>query len=316
MRKYILKRLLTLIPVLFVVSVVIFFLIHLVPGDPAAVMLGDKATAAQVEALRHSLGLDLPLPVQYIRWVRNIFHGDLGTSLFMEGTMLEIIGSHLVPTLQQSLIAVIFACLVGVSFGVTAAFRRGGATDSLISGFSILGVSMPSFLMGLGLILLFSVKLGWLPSSGYKSIAEAGWLTHIRYMILPGIALGFIEMGLIIRMSRSAVLEVLGSDYMRMAKAKGLPRLRVFFKHALRNAEIGIVTVVGLSFISCLGGAAVTETIFNIPGIGKLTLNAVMRRDYEVVQAVVLVVSLLNVLCTLILDLLYGLIDPRVRFSS
>lgn len=316
MHRYVLKRLLSLIPVLFIVSLVIFFLIHLVPGDPAAAMLGDKATPAQVEALRHSLGLDEPLPLQYIHWVRDLLHGDLGSSLFMDGSMLEIIGSHMVPTLQQTLVAVVFAALFGVSLGVIAALRRGGLTDSLISGFSILGVSLPSFLMGLGLILAFSVKLGWLPSSGYKTIREAGWLTHIRYMILPGIALGFIEMGLIIRMSRSAMLDVLGSDYMRMAKAKGISRLRIFLRHGFKNAEIGIATVVGLSFISCLGGAAVTETIFNIPGIGKLTLNAVMRRDYEVIQAVVLVVSLLNVLCTLILDLLYGLIDPRVRVSD
>ena len=229
----------------------------------------------------------------------------------MKGTMSEIIASHMVPTLQQTLVAVAFAALVGVPLGMLAAVRRGRVTDQLISTFSILGVSLPSFLMGLGLILLFSVKLRLLPSSGYKDI----WGTHIRYMLLPGIALGFIEMGLIIRLTRSSMLEIMGSDYIRMAKAKGVSRFMMFAKHALKNALVGIVTVVGLSFISCLGGAAVTETIFNIPGIGKLTLNAVMRRDYEVVQAVVLVVSLLNVLCTLVLDLLYGLIDPRVRLS-
>lgn len=315
MQKYVLKRLLTLIPVLFVVSIVIFLLIHLVPGDPAAAMLGDKATADQIAALRHTLGLDRPLLLQYVTWVRDIFRGDLGTSLFMDGTMAQIIGSHMVPTLQQTIVAVLFATIVGVPLGVFAAIKRGTLVDQTVSVFSIIGVSMPSFLMGLGLILLFSVKLRWLPSSGYKSIAEAGWLTHIRYMLLPGIALGFIEMGLIIRMSRSSMLEILGADYMRMAKAKGVSRFKMFAKHAMRNALVGIVTVVGLSFISCLGGAMVTETIFNIPGIGKLILNAVMRRDYEVVQAVVLVVSLLNVLCTLVLDLLYGLIDPRVRIS-
>lgn len=315
MQKYIFKRLLTLIPVLFIVSVVIFMLIHLVPGDPAAMMLGDKATPEQIAALRHTLGLDQPLPVQYFNWITGIFRGDLGTSFFMKGTMSEIIASHMVPTLQQTLVAVAFAALVGVPLGMLAAVRRGRVTDQLISTFSILGVSLPSFLMGLGLILLFSVKLRLLPSSGYKDIASFGWGTHIRYMLLPGIALGFIEMGLIIRLTRSSMLEIMGSDYIRMAKAKGVSRFMMFAKHALKNALVGIVTVVGLSFISCLGGAAVTETIFNIPGIGKLTLNAVMRRDYEVVQAVVLVVSLLNVLCTLVLDLLYGLIDPRVRLS-
>lgn len=315
MHKYVIKRLLSLIPVLFIVSIVIFMLIHLVPGDPAAMMLGEQATPAQIEALRETLGLNEPLVLQYIHWVRDIFRGDLGTSLFMDGTMLEIIRTHMIPTLQQTLIAIAFATLVGVPLGMLAAIKRGRAADQLISTFSIIGVSMPSFLMGLGLVLLFSVKLGWLPSSGYKDIATYGWLTHIRYMILPGIALGFIELGLIIRMTRSSMLEIMGSDYMRMAKAKGVSRFRLFAKHAMKNALVGIITVVGLAFISCLGGAAVTETIFNIPGIGKLTLNSVMRRDYEVVQAVVLVVSLLNVLCTLVLDLIYGLIDPRVRLS-
>lgn len=315
MHKYVIKRLLSLIPVLFIVSIVIFMLIHLVPGDPAAMMLGEQATPAQIEALRETLGLNEPLVLQYLHWVRDIFRGDLGMSLFMDGTMLEIIRTHMIPTLQQTLIAILFATLVGVPLGMLAAIKRGRAADQLISTFSIIGVSMPSFLMGLGLVLLFAVKLGWLPSSGYKEIATYGWLTHIRYMILPGIALGFIELGLIIRMTRSSMLEIMGSDYMRMAKAKGVSRFRLFTKHALKNALVGIVTVVGLAFISCLGGAAVTETIFNIPGIGKLTLNSVMRRDYEVVQAVVLVVSLLNVLCTLVLDLIYGLIDPRVRIA-
>ena len=315
MHKYILKRLLSLIPVLFVVSLAIFLLIHLVPGDPAAAILGEEASPEQIAALRETLGFNDPLPVQYFRWVAGLFRGDWGTSFFMEGTMLEIIGSHMIPTLQQTLVAVGFATLVGVPLGMIAAIRHGSPADRIISAFSSVGISLPSFLMGLCLVLLISVKLRWLPSSGYKSIADFGWQTHIRYMLLPGIALGFIEMGLIIRMTRSAMLEILSADYMRMAKAKGVSRRRMFFRHALMNALIGILTVVGLSFISCLGGATVTETIFNIPGLGKLTLNAVMRRDYEVVQAVVLLVSLMNVLCTLILDLLYALIDPRVRLN-
>ena len=315
MHKYLLKRLLSLIPVLFVVSLAIFLLIHLVPGDPAAAILGEEASPEQIAALRETLGFNDPLPVQYFRWVGGLFRGDWGTSFFMEGTMLEIIGAHMIPTLQQTLVAVGFATLIGVPLGMLAAIRHGSPLDRIISAFSSVGISLPSFLMGLCLVLLISVKLRWLPSSGYKSIADFGWQTHIRYMLLPGIALGFIEMGLIIRMTRSAMLEILSADYMRMAKAKGVSRRRMFFRHALMNALIGILTVVGLSFISCLGGATVTETIFNIPGLGKLTLNAVMRRDYEVVQAVVLLVSLMNVLCTLILDLLYALIDPRVRLN-
>ncbi len=315
MHKYLLKRLLSLIPVLFVVSLAIFLLIHLVPGDPAAAILGDEASPEQIAALRETLGFNDPLPVQYLHWIGGLFRGDWGTSFFMEGTMLEIIGSHVIPTLQQTLVAVGFATLVGVPLGMIAAVRHGSLSDRIISAFSSVGISLPSFLMGLCLVLLISVKLRWLPSSGYKSIADFGWLTHIRYMLLPGIALGFIEMGLIIRMTRSSMLEILNADYMRMAKAKGVSRRKMFFRHALMNAMIGILTVVGLSFISCLGGATVTETIFNIPGLGKLTLNAVMRRDYEVVQAVVLLVSLMNVLCTLILDLLYALVDPRVRLD-
>jgi peptide/nickel transport system permease protein len=315
MHKYILKRLLSLIPVMFVVSLAIFLLIHLVPSDPGAAFLGEEASPEQIAALRETLGFNDPLPVQYFRWVAGLFRGDWGTSFFMEGTMLEIIGSHMIPTLQQTLVAVGFATLVGVPLGMIAAIRHGSPADRIISAFSSVGISLPSFLMGLCLVLLISVKLRWLPSSGYKSIADFGWQTHIRYMLLPGIALGFIEMGLIIRMTRSSMLEILSADYMRMAKAKGVSRRRMFFRHALMNALIGILTVVGLSFISCLGGATVTETIFNIPGLGKLTLNAVMRRDYEVVQAVVLLVSLMNVLCTLILDLLYALIDPRVRLN-
>ena len=315
MRKYIIRRLLSLIPVLFVVSLAIFLLIHLVPGDPAAAILGEEASPEQIEALRETLGLNEPILQQYLHWLRGLFHGNWGTSLFMEGTMLEIIGSHMVPTLQQTLVAIGFATLAGVPLGMIAAIRQGSPADRIISSFAAVGMALPSFLMGLCLVLLFSVNLRWLPSSGYKTIADFGWQTHIRYMLLPGIALGFIEMGLIIRMTRSSMLEVLSADYMRMAKAKGVSRSRMFMKHAFRNALVGILTVVGLSFISCLGGAVVTETIFNIPGLGKLTLNAVMRRDYEVVQAVVLLVSLINVVCTLILDLLYAVIDPRVRLN-
>lgn len=315
MLRYIGKRLFSLLPVLLVVSLLIFLLIHLVPGDPAAAMLGEQATQEQIDALRESLGLNAPLGLQYLRWLGGLFRGDWGRSLFMRGSMLEILAEHMIPTLQQALLAVSFATLVGVPLGMLAAVRRGRPLDRLISSFATLGVSTPSFLMGLGLVLLISVTLRGLPSSGYREIAVAGWGEHLRYMLLPALALGFIEMGLIIRQSRAAMLEILDEDYMRMAKAKGLSRARMFFRHAFKSALIGILTVVGLSFISCLGGAAVTEAIFNIPGIGKLTLNAVMRRDYEVVQAVVLMVSLLNVVCTLVLDLLYAWIDPRVRLN-
>jgi len=316
MRKYIIKRLLTLIPVLFVVSIAIFLLIHLTPGNPAAAMLGDLATPEAIARLSESLGLNDPLPVQYFRWISGVFRGNLGTSLFIKGSMIEILKNHLVPTLQLTSYAIIIATVIAVPLGILAAVKRGQMPDQVISMFSIMGISLPSFLLGLGLILLLSVKLGLLPSSGYHPISEVGWATHLRYMAMPSIALGSIEAALMIRMTRSSMLEILGSDYIRMAKAKGVPRFKIFMKHALRNALIGIVTVVGLAFMSLLAGATVTESIFNIPGIGKLTLNSVMRRDYQVIQAVVLMVSLTNVLITLIIDLIYGLIDPRVRLGQ
>lgn len=316
MKKYIVKRLLSLIPVLIVVSIVIFTLIHLTPGDPAAAMLGDQASDEAIAELRDKLGLNDPLPIQYFNWIGDIFRGDLGTSLFMEGSMWEILMDHMKPTLALTTLALIFAVGFSVPLGIVAAKHRGTMTDEVISFVSILGVSVPSFLLGLLLILGLAVGLGILPAAGYKTIAGNGFWKHIRYLILPAISLGFIEAGLIIRMTRSAMLEVLGSDYIRMAKAKGVSNRALFNKHALKNALVQIVTVVGQSFMVLLGGATVTESVFNIPGIGKLTLNSVMRRDYEVVQAVVLLISVTNVLVCLIVDLIYGLIDPRVRAND
>jgi len=313
MHKFIIRRTLTVIPVLFVVSIAIFLLIHLTPGDPAAMMLGDQATDEAIAELRDKLGLNDPLPVQYFHWILDIFKGDLGTSLFIDEPMTAILADHLKPTLQLTTLALALAVLFAIPLGILAAKNRGVSADQIISMISIVGISLPSFLLGLILILIFSVGLGWLPVAGYKSIEEFGWGEHLRYMILPAVALGFIEAALMIRMTRASMLEILSSDYIRMAKAKGVSNFVIFAKHALRNALISIVTVAGQAFMVLLGGAAVTETIFNIPGIGKLTINSVMRRDYEVIQAVVLLVSLTNVLITLIIDLLYGIIDPRVR---
>jgi len=313
MHKFIIRRTLTVIPVLFVVSIAIFLLIHLTPGDPAAMMLGDQATDEAIAELRDKLGLNDPLPVQYFHWILDIFKGDLGTSLFIDEPMTAILADHLNPTLQLTTLALALAVLFAIPLGILAAKNRGVSADQIISMISIVGISLPSFLLGLILILIFSVGLGWLPVAGYKSIEEFGWGEHLRYMILPAVALGFIEAALMIRMTRASMLEILSSDYIRMAKAKGVSNFVIFAKHALRNALISIVTVAGQAFMVLLGGAAVTETIFNIPGIGKLTINSVMRRDYEVIQAVVLLVSLTNVLITLIIDLLYGIIDPRVR---
>lgn len=316
MRKYILKRLLSMIPAVFVVSVVIFLIIHLTPGDPAAVMLGDQADPEAIAALREALGLNDPLPVQYLRWLGGVLQGDLGQSLYSDESMISMLLSHLGPTLSLTVFALAISLIVAVPLGILAARKRGALADNAISVFSMIGISMPSFLLGLLLMLVFAVTLRWLPATGYKTLAEDGMAEHLRYLVMPAIALGFMEAGLILRMTRSSMLEVLGSDYIRMAKAKGEKSLAITCKHAFKNALIPIVTTVGQTFMGLLSGATVVESIFNIPGIGKMTITAVQQRDYEVVQAVVLFVSMINIVVCLVIDLIYAAIDPRVRLSA
>lgn len=316
MKKYIVKRLFALIPTLFVVSVVIFSIIHMTPGDPAAMILGDKADAEAVAALRESMGLNDPIPVQYVNWVGRVLHGNLGKSVFIDKPMTEILKEYMGPTISLTVYAMILSTLIAIPLGVLAAKKRGTLADQGISFLSMIGISMPSFLLGLLLILGFAVKLRWFPVAGYKSIAQAGFLKHIEYLTLPALALGFMEAALIIRLTRSSVLEVLASDYVKMAKAKGVSEFSLVMKHAFKNALIPILTVLGQTFMGLLAGAAVVETVFNIPGIGRLTINSVARRDYEVIQAVVLLISLINVVMCLAVDLLYGFVDPRVRLED
>lgn len=316
MRKYILKRLLSMIPAVFVVSVVIFLIIHLTPGDPAAVMLGDQADPEAIAALREALGLNDPLPVQYLRWLGGVLQGDLGQSLYSDESMVSMLLSHLGPTLSLTVFALAISLIVAVPLGILAARKRGALADNAISVFSMIGISMPSFLLGLLLMLVFAVTLRWLPAAGYKTLAEDGMAEHLRYLVMPAIALGFMEAGLILRMTRSSMLEVLGSDYIHMAKAKGEKSLAITCKHAFKNALIPIVTTVGQTFMGLLSGATVVESIFNIPGIGKMTITAVQQRDYEVVQAVVLFLSMINIVVCLVIDLIYAAIDPRVRLSA
>ncbi len=304
MHKYVIKRLLSLIPVLFIVSIVIFMLIHLVPGDPAAMMLGEQATPAQIEALRETLGLNEPLVLQYIHWVRDIFRGDLGTSLFMDGTMLEIISTHMVPTLQQTVVAILFATLVGVPLGMLAAIKRGRAADQLISTFSIIGVSMPSFLMGLGLVLLFSVKLGWLPSTG-----AASW----KSFILPAFTCGTGNMAALTRTTRSAMLDVLKQDYLRTARSKGVSERRIIMKHALKNAQIPIVTMIGIQVSTLIGGAVLTERVFALPGVGSFLVDSILKSDFEVVTGFIIMLAIFVSVVLLIVDIVYAFLDPRIK---
>ena len=313
MVKYIARKMFAVLTVLFVVSFVTFFIIHLTPGDPARVMLGADASEEAVENLREQMGLNRPLPVQYVEWLGNVLRGNLGDSIFMKGSMTSIIGLRMKPTVELTVFALVIAVFIAIPTGILAARGRGRLVDQGMMAVSMLGVSVPNFLLGLLLVLLFAVKLKLFPASGYKELQEAGLLEHLRYLLLPAVSLGLMHAALLSRMTRSAVLEVLNKDYIKIAKAKGVRAFSLMFRHALRNALIPVITVIAQSFVSLLAGALVTETVFNIPGIGKLVIDSISRRDYEVVQAMVLLIAVVNVLIMFLLDILYGIIDPRIR---
>ncbi|MGN7399444.1 ABC transporter permease [Cytobacillus praedii] len=314
MKGYILKRLLSLIPVLFVVAVVVFLIIHITPGDPASVMLGPEASPREVAELREELGLNLPLYQQFTSWLAGVVQGDFGWSIFMNEPVLQSFFSHLGPTLSLAVFAQLLAVVLAIPFGVIAAKRRGTIIDQTFMGGSLIGISIPSFLLGLLLILLFAVQLRWLPVAGYKPL-NAGFFLHIRYLILPAIALGAMQAALIARMTRSSMLDILNANYIKTARSKGLREKIIIYKHALRNAFIPILTVIGQTFGTLVAGAAVVETVFNIPGIGQLIVNSVERRDFAVIQGTILLVAISYVLINLVVDLLYGVIDPRVRLN-
>ncbi|WP_045515020.1 ABC transporter permease [Neobacillus niacini] len=314
MKVYMLKRLLSLIPVLFVVSIVVFLIIHLTPGDPASVMLGEEATKQQIEELRQKLGLNLPLYQQYFHWIGGVFQGNLGFSFFMKESVTKAIFDHLGPTISLSILAEILAIGIGVPMGILAARRRGSVADQSFMGLSLLGISIPSFLLSLFLMLLFAVSLKWLPVAGYQPLSNGLW-NHLQYLIMPAIALGTMKAALIARMTRSSMLEVLNSTFIKTARSKGVKERHVVYKHALRNAFLPILTVIGQTFAGLIAGSAVIETIFNIPGIGQLIINSVLRRDYSVIQGAVLFVTISYVFINLAIDLLYGVIDPRVRLN-
>jgi peptide/nickel transport system permease protein len=308
------KRILATIPILFVVSVVIFLIVHITPGDPAAVMLGESATPEDVKVLRQQMGLDLPLHQQYWNWMADVLRGDLGDSYFMKESVASAILSHLPPTLSLAVLALAVALIIAIPTGIIAALRRGTLIDQTVMTFSLLAMAVPSFLLALLLILLVGVALQWLPVAGYRPL-DAGLWNHLKYLILPAISLGAIQSALITRMTRASMLEVLNAGYIKTARSKGVKERQIIFKHALRNAFLPILTVIGQTFGGLVTGAVVTETIFNIPGIGQLIINAVERRDYAMIQGVVLFVTFAYVMINLIVDLLYGVIDPRVRLE-
>lgn len=314
MKRFIAKRIISVIPVLIIVSIVIFSLIHLVPGDPATAMLGDLATEEDIAALRIRMGLDKPLIEQYFIWIGNIFHGDFGMSVVNNETVGSLIISHIRPTISLAIYALVIAAVIAIPLGMIASRKKGSTVDHVVSVISLAGISLPSFLLGLFLMLLFSVKFRIFPVSGYKEISE-GFLEHIRSLTLPAIALGFMNAALMMRMTRASMLEVLGSDYIKMAKAKGVKEFSLLAKHAFKNTLVTLITIFGQSIVQALSGAAVVESLFAVPGLGQLMVNSIGRRDYYVIQAIVLLIAVINVVINMIIDILYGFVDPRVRVS-
>ncbi|MBC9248175.1 ABC transporter permease [Paracoccus sp. 11-3] len=310
---YILRRILAVIPVMLLVAVFVFLLLRLTPGDPAAIIAGDMATPAQLERIREAMGLNQPLHIQFITWIGQLLRGDLGTSLISNTPVSSMIASRMGPTLAIALLTIIMSVLLAVPMGVLAAWKHRSAADYAVMAFSVLGFSIPVFVIGYIFILIFSLKLGWFPVQGYTPIS-AGLLPFLKNAFLPALTLTTIYVALIARMTRANMLEVLGEDYIRTARAKGAPERTVLFRHALKNAAVPILTVIGTGFALLIGGVVVTETVFNIPGIGRLTVDAILARDYPVIQAMILLTSFLYVLVNLLIDISYSLFDPRIRY--
>jgi peptide/nickel transport system permease protein len=312
MWRFLLTRLGGMLVVLSLVAVLVFALTRAAPGDPVAVLLGDQATADDIARAQRLYGLDRSLPEQFGLWLRQLAHGNLGDSIFLQRPVTQALWERAEPTTLLALMAVAIATLIGVPCGVVSAVFRGSATDQALTGFAMLGASVPSFWFGLVLMQIFAVSLGWFPVSGYgepgASLAE-----RLHCLVLPATVLGVLNSALIIRFTRASMLDVLGEDYVRTARAKGLPERRVIFKHALRNALVPIVTVIGLTVALMIGGAVVTETVFGLPGVGNLVVSAVTRRDYPVIQGALLIVAAIYVVINFLVDLLYTVVDPRVR---
>lgn len=302
-----------MVPIVVLVGTIVFLLIHLTPGDPAVIMLGPDAPPKAVAQLRAELGLDAPLYLQWLRWFQRVLAGDLGKSIFFGIPVTTTIRQHLVPTVLLSLLAILIAVGIGVPAGIISATRRGSATDQAVTVLSFLGVSIPEFWLALNLVLLLAVHLGLFPVAGYAPPSQ-GLFATLNYLVLPAFTMGFVQSALIARMTRTAMLEVITQDYIRTARAKGLPGRRVTLRHTFPNALIAVITVVGIVFSVMMGGNVVAETIFTIPGLGQLLFASVLRRDYPVIQGIVLLIAVTYVVINLLVDLAYALVDPRVRY--
>ena len=313
MFSYIVRRLIATIPVMAVVAIFVFSLLYIAPGDPAAVIAGDLATPADIARIHHQLGLDQPFFVRFWGWAGGVLQGDLGNSIFNNWTVWHLVQQALEPTLSLTISTLIVSILLAVPIGVLAAWRAGTWVDRSVMGFAVLGFSLPSFVLAYVLILVFSVLLNWLPVQGYVSFRD-GILPFLQHLVLPSVALGLIYAALIARITRTSMLEVLSQDYIRTAHAKGLANREVLVGHALKNAAVPIATIIGIGVALLIGGVIVTETVFAIPGVGRLTVNAILQRDYPVIQGVILLFSAAYVIVNLLVDISYTFLDPRVRY--
>ncbi|MGJ4886967.1 ABC transporter permease [Bradyrhizobium sp. HKCCYLS3077] len=313
MLAYALRRVLSTLPVMAIVALFVFSLLYIAPGDPAVVIAGDQASPADVERIRANLGLDQPFLVQFGSWVWRLLHFDLGTSIFTNLPVSAMIAQRIEPTLSLMMVTLFLTILIAVPLGVIAAWKAGTWIDRVIMAFAVFGFSVPVFVVGYILAYVFALKFDLLPVQGYTPLSQGFW-PWLQNLILPAVALGCVYIALIARITRAAMLEVLQQDYIRTARAKGLGQGGILFIHALKNAAVPIVTVVGIGIALLIGGAVVTESVFAIPGLGRLTIDAILRRDYPVIQGIVLLFSFVYVLVNLLIDITYTLVDPRIRY--
>ncbi|BBK38636.1 ABC transporter permease [Allostella sp. ATCC 35155] len=313
MTAYIIRRLIATIPVMVVVALFVFLLLHLTPGDPAAIIAGDDATPSEIEGVRRRLGLDLPIWEQFLIYAWNLLRGDLGTSIFSNLPVTTLVAQRLEPTLVLGASTLMVAVVCAIPLGVLAAWKARTLVDRIVMGFSVLGFAVPVFLVGYILIYVFSIELRWLPVQGYRPLSQ-GVDQTFRSVLLPAIALGTTYMALIARITRASMLEVLSEDYIRTAHAKGATTKSVLLRHALKNAAVPIVTVIGLGMAALISGVVITETVFNIPGLGRLTVDAILKRDYPIIQGLIIIFAGTKVLINLMIDISYTFFDPRIRY--